>query len=62
MFGARYGSLGRGYYHLLTREAYKILLDYMNMVEMGVLPYLLKKVLRFTSLTRSQKNKLGTCL
>mmetsp|Transcript_12363 Transcript_12363/g.23166 ORF Transcript_12363/g.23166 Transcript_12363/m.23166 type:complete len:172 (+) Transcript_12363:125-640(+) len=35
-----YGSLGKGYFHLLTKEAYKNLLDYMNMTELEVTNYM----------------------
>ena len=37
-----YGPLGKGYYHLLTREAYKNLFDYMNIAEFGGLSFFLK--------------------
>jgi hypothetical protein len=35
-----YGSLGKGYYHLLTKESYKNLLDYMNLSDLGIANYM----------------------
>lgn len=35
-----YGSLGKGYYHLLTKESYRNLLDYMNLYELGITNYM----------------------
>lgn len=31
-----YGPLGKGYYHLLTKEAYRNLLNYLNMCEIDI--------------------------